>query len=133
MPLLASEDGLRTFTCLWTGCQALEDATSPKTGPDHVLYIVAKQWMLDNYRVGDLPNVFYIPDYISKEEEERLLERVSSCKAPWTEVICNDLRTLHECLHQLLDMHESQEIFWSCFAKTAGQRETTEELRGQGP
>lgn len=73
------------------GLSSLEDTTSPETGPDHVLYIVAKQWMLENYRVGDLPNVFYIPDYISKEEEERLLGRVRSCKAPWTEVICDDL------------------------------------------
>ena len=73
--------------------------------------------MLEDYHVGDLPNVSYIPDYISKEEEERLLERISSCKAPWTEVICNDLRTLYECLDRLLDTHGSGKILWSSLCK----------------
>ena len=42
--------------------------------------------MLEEFRVGSLANVYYIPEYITSEEEERLIERLRSCKIPWTEV-----------------------------------------------
>ena len=43
--------------------------------------------MLEEYSVGSLANVYYIPDYITVEEEQRLTERLCRCKSPWTEVI----------------------------------------------
>ena len=45
--------------------------------------------MLAKSRVGTLANVYYIPEYISAEEEEQLLARLCSCKIPWTEVLRN--------------------------------------------
>ena len=41
---------------------------------------------LNTYRVGDLPDVFYIPDYISREEEQSLLNNINGTKAKWTQV-----------------------------------------------
>ena len=32
---------------------------------------------LERFRVGNIPVVYYIPDYISKEEEEKLQIKVS--------------------------------------------------------
>ncbi|CAL5225806.1 g8583 [Coccomyxa viridis] len=42
--------------------------------------------MLEDFRVGSLANVCYIPDYITAKEEQRLAERLCCCKTPWTEV-----------------------------------------------
>jgi len=41
---------------------------------------------LENHRVGNLPTLFYVPDYISAAEEAQLLSEVRSSKAKWTQV-----------------------------------------------
>lgn len=37
---------------------------------------------LDKYKVGSIPTVFYIPEFISEEEEELLLKNVSLSSLP---------------------------------------------------
>lgn len=39
--------------------------------------------MLEAHRVGRLPELFYIPDFVSVEDENRLLDAIVSSKAPW--------------------------------------------------
>jgi hypothetical protein len=41
---------------------------------------------LDARRVGELPSVFYWPDYVSREEEATLLRNINSGRNPWTQV-----------------------------------------------
>mmetsp|Transcript_28745 Transcript_28745/g.80933 ORF Transcript_28745/g.80933 Transcript_28745/m.80933 type:complete len:236 (-) Transcript_28745:383-1090(-) len=42
--------------------------------------------ILSERRVGSLPKVHYIPEYVTEVQEARLLEEVRSSKAKWTQV-----------------------------------------------
>jgi hypothetical protein len=39
--------------------------------------------MLEDHRIGCLPELFYIPEYVSKDDEERLCQAIRGSKAPW--------------------------------------------------
>ena len=41
---------------------------------------------LDQYRVGQLPTLFLVHDYLSEDEQQRLLGEITSCRAKWTAV-----------------------------------------------
>lgn len=40
---------------------------------------------LGEFRVGSLPSIFYVPGFVSEDEEERLLREVHASKAKWTQ------------------------------------------------
>lgn len=42
--------------------------------------------MLAKHRIGTLPNVYYIPDYITSTEERRLTDEIIASKTLWTQV-----------------------------------------------
>lgn len=46
---------------------------------------------LATLRIGDVPSVFYWPEYVSREEEATLLRNIGAGRAPWTQVrpICS--------------------------------------------
>lgn len=48
--------------------------------------------MLEKHRIGLLPEIFYIPEYISVDDEERLCQAIRASKAPWIKA---GLRSLH--------------------------------------
>ncbi|EIE18199.1 hypothetical protein COCSUDRAFT_54973 [Coccomyxa subellipsoidea C-169] len=62
--------------------------------------------MLEKHRIGWLPEIFYIPEYISVDDEERLCQTIRASKAPWIKVSGRRLRnyggTVHEKLGVLL-------------------------------
>ncbi|BDA47812.1 Alpha-ketoglutarate-dependent dioxygenase alkB homolog 6 [Coccomyxa sp. Obi] len=62
--------------------------------------------MLEAHRVGRLPDLFYIPDFVSIDDETRLVNAIGSSKAPWIQVSGRRLRnyggTVHEKLGCLL-------------------------------
>jgi hypothetical protein len=41
---------------------------------------------LDPFLVGEVPRVYYVPDYLSDLEERRIVEEVGASKAKWVEV-----------------------------------------------
>lgn len=52
------------------------------------------------YRVGNLRNLYYIPDFISMSEEEHLRQVLKTSKAAWNDVsLSSSADNLH--LHQL--------------------------------
>ncbi len=48
--------------------------------------VVASKGTLKRFRVGDLPTVYCIQEYISKAEETSLLTEIRSAKTRWTQV-----------------------------------------------
>lgn len=42
--------------------------------------------MLKDFKLGPLPNVHYIPDYLTTREEQSLIDHISGSKARWTQV-----------------------------------------------
>ena len=42
--------------------------------------------MLKDFKLGPLPDVHYIPDYLSTREEQSLIDQITASKARWTQV-----------------------------------------------
>lgn len=57
-------------------------------------------WDLDSYRVGTLPSLYYIPDAISAEEEQRLLTELRASKQAWKTVSGRRLQNLGGIVHK---------------------------------
>lgn len=41
---------------------------------------------LEQYRVGDLPTLYYVPDAITPAEEQSLLDHITASKQQWKAV-----------------------------------------------
>ena len=41
---------------------------------------------LQHHRVGHVPHIYYVPEYLGAEEEERLVATVKASKQRWTQV-----------------------------------------------
>lgn len=41
---------------------------------------------LDSFRCGKLPDLFYVPEFISTQQEAAILAQVQAIKAGWKEV-----------------------------------------------
>ncbi len=54
------------------------------TVPHHLQH--SRTMDLDQYRVGSLGSVFYVPEYISETEEARLLADVHGARTKWQQV-----------------------------------------------
>lgn len=63
--------------------------------------MVVSELVISN-RVGSLPHISYIPDYVKPDEEERILGHVYASKTSWTKVYAHavsDVRAqAHSCL-----------------------------------
>ena len=55
---------------------------------------------LEQYRVGQLPTLYYIPDAISPAEEERLLREIRASKQQWKSVSGRRLQSLGGMVHK---------------------------------
>ncbi len=42
--------------------------------------------LFDRCRVGATPSIYYLPDYVTAAEEQRLLSEAQATKAKWVEV-----------------------------------------------
>jgi hypothetical protein len=42
--------------------------------------------MLNSCKIGELSDVYYVPEYIGIEEERRLIEEINGSKSTWTQV-----------------------------------------------
>ncbi|KAK9907716.1 hypothetical protein WJX75_008717 [Coccomyxa subellipsoidea] len=58
--------------------------------------------MLEDHRIGCLPELFYIPEYVSKDDEERLCQAIRGSKAPWIKVSGRRLRNYGGSVHEKL-------------------------------
>ena len=45
---------------------------------------------LEQFRVGSLPSLFYIPDFLPKVQQDSLEQKITSAKAQWTQVIAGN-------------------------------------------
>ena len=42
---------------------------------------------LSKHKIGNLPDVHYVSEYISREEEQNLLSNIDAIKTSWTQVL----------------------------------------------
>lgn len=50
------------------------------------LLFMPESFKLSDHKVGNLPEVCYIPEYISREEEQSLLSNIEGTRSNWTQV-----------------------------------------------
>ena len=55
---------------------------------------------LDQYIVGDLRGLHYIPDYLSSAQQKSLLESICSSKSSWTQVVEAPVSDHAVCMRQ---------------------------------
>ena len=46
---------------------------------------------LQQFKVGSLPSLFYIPDFLSKVQQDSLEQKITSAKAQWMQVIVGNV------------------------------------------
>ena len=59
---------------------------------------------LEQFKVGSLPTLLYIPDFLPKVQQDSLEQKITSAKAQWTQVVAGSLCITKETLTVMLRM-----------------------------